>query len=357
MWFFIARPTSNRVAASAWPPPAASAASSASPSASRVDARLAVQGRLKRPDVLQRFDPSRHAMLLAPFSAPPGQPSVGSRPRRNKPPPVDRFIARRACITMPAMCGFAGEFLLGPGRADLDLAREWPRAWSTAGPTKTAPFLSADGRCAIGFQRLAIIDPPGSHQPMTSDDGLLTVAFNGEIYNFRQLRQELSRRRRPFPHRRRHRGPAAPLPPPRHRDARATWTACSPSSSTTPGLPNCSWPAIASAKSPSGTPRCADRIVFASEAKATLAHPQVGTRPTLTAITHYLTIGYVPCTRLGLDRALAKLPPAASCVATDRIGSRPSATGSRSRSTYPRTGGELRELVRTAVSAPPSPAG
>ena len=44
----------------------------------------------------------------------------------------------------------------------------------------------------MGFRRLAIIDrSPAGHQPMTSDDGHLTVVFNGEIYNYRELRREL----------------------------------------------------------------------------------------------------------------------------------------------------------------------
>ena len=59
------------------------------------------------------------------------------------------------------------------------------------GPDEAGEFLSPDGRCAIGFRRLAVIDPPLSHQPMTSPDGRLTVAFNGEIYNFRELRRRL----------------------------------------------------------------------------------------------------------------------------------------------------------------------
>jgi len=44
----------------------------------------------------------------------------------------------------------------------------------------------------LGHRRLAIIDPAGAHQPMRDDDAGLAVTFNGEIYNFRQLRAELS---------------------------------------------------------------------------------------------------------------------------------------------------------------------
>ncbi|MCK4277233.1 MAG: asparagine synthetase B, partial [Phycisphaerae bacterium] len=59
------------------------------------------------------------------------------------------------------------------------------------GPDEQGSFLSSDGRCAIGFRRLSVLDPARSHQPMSNDDGLLTLAFNGEIYNFRPLRDRL----------------------------------------------------------------------------------------------------------------------------------------------------------------------
>src|SRR5688572_24894578 len=45
----------------------------------------------------------------------------------------------------------------------------------------------------LGHQRLAIIDPAGAHQPMCDAAAGLALTFNGEIYNFRELRAELSR--------------------------------------------------------------------------------------------------------------------------------------------------------------------
>jgi len=90
------------------------------------------------------------------------------------------------------MCGFAGEFLCCPdGRADVQRVRRLALRLRHRGPDEAASYLCPDGRCAIGFHRLAVIDLPGSHQPMTSPDGAVTVAFNGEIYNFRQLRRRL----------------------------------------------------------------------------------------------------------------------------------------------------------------------
>src|SRR5213079_682387 len=54
-------------------------------------------------------------------------------------------------------------------------------------------FVAARGeyRIALGHRRLAIIDPAGAHQPMCDDPAGLALTFNGEIYNFRELRAEL----------------------------------------------------------------------------------------------------------------------------------------------------------------------
>jgi len=55
-------------------------------------------------------------------------------------------------------------------------------------------FYSAERgayRVALGHRRLAIIDPNGSRQPMRDDAAGLALTFNGEIYNFRELRAEL----------------------------------------------------------------------------------------------------------------------------------------------------------------------
>jgi asparagine synthase (glutamine-hydrolysing) len=58
-------------------------------------------------------------------------------------------------------------------------------------------FLFREG-LGFGFRRLSIIDLEGGHQPMSDADGLVWVVFNGEIYNFRELRRELEARRHVF---------------------------------------------------------------------------------------------------------------------------------------------------------------
>src|SRR5258708_8237216 len=57
----------------------------------------------------------------------------------------------------------------------------------------TAPDAAGGAQVILGHRRLAIIDPNGARQPMRDDDAGLALVFNGEIYNFRELRAELSR--------------------------------------------------------------------------------------------------------------------------------------------------------------------
>ncbi len=63
------------------------------------------------------------------------------------------------------------------------------------GPDDAGEWWSADGRVGFGHRRLAILDlSAAGHQPMLSADGALALTFNGEIYNFAELRAELTER-------------------------------------------------------------------------------------------------------------------------------------------------------------------
>lgn len=89
------------------------------------------------------------------------------------------------------MCGIAGFVQLrgnvAPSATALDIVRDHMRA---RGPDGSGSWLSADGRVGLAHRRLAIIDlSPRGAQPMHS--GSLSITFNGEIYNYRELRQEL----------------------------------------------------------------------------------------------------------------------------------------------------------------------
>ncbi len=60
------------------------------------------------------------------------------------------------------------------------------------GPDDAGVWWSEDGRVGLGHRRLAIIDlSTAGHQPMQDDNGLVSIAFNGEIYNYRELQKEL----------------------------------------------------------------------------------------------------------------------------------------------------------------------
>jgi asparagine synthase (glutamine-hydrolysing) len=61
------------------------------------------------------------------------------------------------------------------------------------GPDDSGEWVDVESGIALGFRRLAILDlSPTGHQPMFSDDGRYVIVFNGEIYNFIQLRNTLS---------------------------------------------------------------------------------------------------------------------------------------------------------------------
>jgi asparagine synthase (glutamine-hydrolysing) len=94
------------------------------------------------------------------------------------------------------MCGLAGIWSYrGADAADLE-GRVQAMADTLAhrGPDDAGSWVDAQAGIALGFRRLAILDlSPAGHQPMQSADGRYVVVFNGEIYNFRELRRELDK--------------------------------------------------------------------------------------------------------------------------------------------------------------------
>ncbi|MGB6839234.1 MAG: asparagine synthetase B, partial [Microgenomates group bacterium] len=59
------------------------------------------------------------------------------------------------------------------------------------GPDSTGKFLSKSKRAALGIQRLSILDLKTGDQPISNEDGTVTVVFNGEIYNYKDLKKQL----------------------------------------------------------------------------------------------------------------------------------------------------------------------
>ena len=94
------------------------------------------------------------------------------------------------------MCGIYGILRLDGAPLPTDALAPMARVTVHRGPDDEG--VHADGACAIGMRRLSIIDLAGGHQPISNEDGTLTVVCNGEIYNFQELRAGLQARGHTF---------------------------------------------------------------------------------------------------------------------------------------------------------------
>ncbi len=92
------------------------------------------------------------------------------------------------------MCGICGiySYRAGAPAPDPEELRRTGEAMAARGPDGAGEWRSEDGAIALGHRRLAILDlSPAGAQPMASADGRYRIVYNGEIYNFRELRREL----------------------------------------------------------------------------------------------------------------------------------------------------------------------
>jgi asparagine synthase (glutamine-hydrolysing) len=96
------------------------------------------------------------------------------------------------------MCGIAGIFSPGTSHSDrlalIDAVKRMTNAQAYRGPDGEGVISIAckNGMCVLGHRRLSIIDlSDAGKEPMTNTDGTIWLTYNGEIYNFRELRQEL----------------------------------------------------------------------------------------------------------------------------------------------------------------------
>jgi asparagine synthase (glutamine-hydrolysing) len=90
------------------------------------------------------------------------------------------------------MCGIAGFASVDGRPADAALLRRMTDVIAHRGPDGEG--FRVDGGIGLGHRRLAIIDLATGDQPMANDDGTIWITYNGEIYNFRELRAELEAR-------------------------------------------------------------------------------------------------------------------------------------------------------------------
>jgi asparagine synthase (glutamine-hydrolysing) len=88
------------------------------------------------------------------------------------------------------MCGICGKVYVDPARrvtpAEIDAMRD---TMISRGPDAAGTHV--DRHAGLGHRRLSIIDLQGSAQPMSNEDGTVWISYNGEIYNFAELRRDL----------------------------------------------------------------------------------------------------------------------------------------------------------------------
>jgi asparagine synthase (glutamine-hydrolysing) len=89
------------------------------------------------------------------------------------------------------MCGIVGQ-VFQEGRCNPETLRAMRDSMVHRGPDDAGEWYSSDFRVGLAHRRLAIIDlSHAGHQPMLDESGRFCIVFNGEIYNFKELRREL----------------------------------------------------------------------------------------------------------------------------------------------------------------------
>ncbi len=204
------------------------------------------------------------------------------------------------------MCGIAG-ILLTDERAHVDEAglRAMTATLAHRGPDDQGTWIA--GPVGLGSRRLAVIDlSPRARQPMSNEDGTVWVVFNGEIYNYRSLRDSLER----DGHRFRSRSDTETIVHLYERDgieclkhlrgmfAIALWDRRRQALFLARDRLG---------KKPLFYQHDATALRFASEPKAILQDERVVAEPDPEAIHHYLVFGYVPAPWSAF-RAMNKLP-------------------------------------------------
>ena len=89
------------------------------------------------------------------------------------------------------MCGIAGIISFGERLVEVSDLERMVGVLRHRGPDESGTYVSPDGRCGLGHARLSIIDLAEGQQPMSNEDGTVWISYNGECYNFAELRKEL----------------------------------------------------------------------------------------------------------------------------------------------------------------------
>jgi asparagine synthase (glutamine-hydrolysing) len=95
------------------------------------------------------------------------------------------------------MCGISGIF--SDGGVEYGTIQAMVGALAHRGPDAVGTYISPNGNVALGHNRLSVLDlSAAANQPMTIDDGRYTIVYNGEIYNFQEIRLKLETLRPDF---------------------------------------------------------------------------------------------------------------------------------------------------------------
>lgn len=213
------------------------------------------------------------------------------------------------------MCGIAGFVNRDPARpAEAALLTHMTRTLTHRGPDEEGYLIS--GPAGLGMRRLRIIDLATGRQPIANEDGSLWVVFNGEIYNFSELRCELESRGHRFStqsdtevivHLYEERG-ADCVQALRGMFAFAIWE----TKTQTLFLARDRF-----GKKPLYYAQTEQGVWFGSELKAVLCAPDLARELDIAALDDYLALGYIPAPHT-IFRGVQKLPPA--CVLELRNG-------------------------------------
>ena len=205
------------------------------------------------------------------------------------------------------MCGICGLVRTPDGAAfSRDLVAAMCRTIVHRGPDDEGVYV--DDRAGLGNRRLSIIDVEGGHQPLSNEDGSVWIAYNGEAYNFAEIRDDLKARGHAFTtrsdtetmvHAYEEWGAPAFIERFRGMFAFALWDKRSGTlllMRDRIGIKPLYYTLL-----PDGT------IVFGSELKTILTHPSVRREVDPRALDIYLTLEYVPAP-LSMFKNIRKLP-------------------------------------------------
>ena len=87
------------------------------------------------------------------------------------------------------MCGIVGMVNLGGRAAEAELLARMNEAIFHRGPDEEGTYLK--GHVGLAMRRLAIIDLKGGQQPIADEEGRAWIVYNGEVYNYREVKKEL----------------------------------------------------------------------------------------------------------------------------------------------------------------------